>query len=458
MSDALEKHSAIEYLNKPFFVQLKRVTRAVRKLPNQDNPVKAGVILQAIRKAEGNAATNEKIARDVIGNKMEMSPREFRKQLLSYEVPTGKKLYIKPETAYQQTQRLVTGKSEEEGETKKKTSVIKKTFTPLNKTISVSVFGHIYDEILEKYKKAPNVDAAVIDEVVRSINRNLSSHFDNAAAFVRWTHISPRWIHIDAFQTDFFNRLKDLLYHEKEKNAEKANALISQIIEDFRKHETDFFKTAVSYIVRSNPQIKIWTAATEQMVQKIEHVHGDVKLKELYYQLPKKLGFKLIPLTQLYKILGTRPGKEMENAQKVFHTAIQKLGKGRDEEEPEYETSSLAALRTNLLAYRKTQKEKGRSIVPEQVDSIIQTDIRDETLRGAIHQFLPEIVAELQKPKVALEKLFSSKAEFIKDFINKAKGQTGGKSIWFANRTMLFESTRFENRLIIEQYRGMAGL
>jgi hypothetical protein len=210
-------------------------------------------------------------------------------------------------------------------------------------------------------------------------------------------------------------------------------------------------------MVRQYPAVKIWTAATEDIVKKIEHVHGEVKLKELYYQLPKKLGFKLIPITQLYKILGTRPSKEMESAKKHFSSALSKVSPKNYGNETSFE-DNLKGLRAELLGLRKKYKEKLMAITPEMINKLLEDTIADTTLRGAIHQLIDEIVVELKKPKVALAKYFSSKNQFIKDFMAKAKGQTTGESIWFANRGTLFEHSIYENRMLVEQYRSLSGL
>jgi len=455
MPENEQQHTEVEYTNKPYFIQVKRVLRKVKAFPDSDKPKKLGFYLLNIRGLEGSAVTNERIVKEVFGTAQEMSPNDFLKKLRSYEVPSGKKTYVRHETAYQQTQRLIPGREREErgqGTSPSRSALVlkqpwkfgesggkKPKSEPLNRTIQVSIFGEIYDEILKKYKSHPQGD-----NIIRAINRNLAGHFDNAAAFVRWTEMTPAWIHVDAFQTDFFNKVKAMRFNAEQKEDEVSK----EVSNDFRKYEDEFFKAAMSYVVRTHSGTKIYTANTEDLVAAVEHVRGDVKLKEYYYKLPKLLGFRLISLDDLQKKLHLGPEK---NAfEKKFHPAVQKIGK---------ETEDIGSIDNAITEVTRLIKEAKLPISKEQVDEAIRQADIDERIASAFHQFLDELTevanGRVKKTlstgterKTSVSTFLKSKKTFIKDFLSKSTGP--GKNIWFGTKQMLFEETKYNNRLLKE--------
>ncbi|MBW2965569.1 hypothetical protein KY342_00530 [Candidatus Woesearchaeota archaeon] len=438
MADAFDKHIETQYLNKPYFVQLKRVWRMAKKIPNPEKSKKIGFYLQQARKLKGSAQTNEKIIKDIFGKSQEKTPTKFIEGVFSHAIPEGEKLYVKPETAYQTTQRLMPEKGEK-----------------LNKTIQVSVFGDIYDKILDKYKGRKDAD-----DLFRAVNRYLSSHFANAAGFVRWTEVSPFWVHIDAFQTDFFNQLKSMAYHEKE------NPEIQKIVEEFRKHEDEFFKTAVSYIVRTNPSAKMFTASTPEIVSAVENIseRSVPKLNKYYVQIPKKLGFELITLERLRKILRTRPGKKAEALINKFEGAVSKAtGKGMAQE-----ATPAVIHRTNANLAQdiaEVMEKRETFLVPDKIDNIIIRRVHDNRIASAYHQHinaLSDITKKFLKEKEAskiekeIKEYLDKRDAEILNTINKKRGGAG--NVWWSDRTMIFESTRYENRMIAEQIKKLAGV
>ena len=448
--DYFSTHVEVAYLNKPFFIQLKRVWRKVKTFAEPDKPKKIGFFLQNVRGLEGSAQTNEKIVKDIFGTAQLMSPSEFIKKIFSFEVPQGKKTYVRPESAYQQTQRLVTGREERiQGDRPLPSKVAKRQVAePLNKTIQVSIFGDIYVEILKKYKDHPEGD-----NIIRAINRNLDGHFTNAAAFVRWTEMTPSWIHIDAFQTDFFNKVKAMKFTADKKGDE----LSTQVSDDFRHYEDEFFKAAVSYVNRSHPNVKIYTANTEDLVKSVENVHGEVKLKEYYYKLPKMLGFRLINLTDLEKKLHLGPEK----------TALEKHFKPALERTSERNTDTDVSMDNAFNDISASLKSLKLPISKEQVDEAIRQADIDERLSSAFHQFLDELTevangrtkitqSSGKEVKVGIITFLRKKKAFIKDFLSKVGGP--GAKIWFADKRMLFENTKYNNRLMTESIRKLAGL
>jgi hypothetical protein len=451
MSDYYDSHVEVEYLNKPFFVQLKRVWRKVKTLPEQEKPKKLGFFLQMVRGLEGSAIINEKIVKDIFGTFQQMAPQEFIKKIFSFEIPLGKKTFVKHETNYQQTQRLVAGwhedsekiKSIEQDMPPRKFGVSggKKQYAPLNKTIQVSIFGDIYEEILKKYKTHPQSD-----QIIRAINSNLTGHFTNAAAFVRWTKFTPSWIHIDAFQTDFFNKIKAMKFAADQKGDE----LSKEVANDFRKYEDEFFKAAVSYMIRSNPEVKMFTANTEDLVKAIEHVKGDVKLKEYYYKLPKMLGFRTITLSDLEKKFHL--SQEKSALEKHFKTALSEITHSFSSEEI---INWLSRLKIDFTALQKDRQ--GKEITKEEVDEAVAQADMPAQIVSAVHQFIDELTEVVNGrfkrkedgSKMGLAAYLTFKRDFIKDFISQTGGP--GAKIWWADKRMLFESTHYENRMVIEQ-------
>ena len=448
--DYFSTHVEVAYLNKPFFIQLKRVWRKVKTFAEPEKPKKIGFFLQNVRGLEGSAQTNEKIVKDIFGTAQLMSPTEFIKKIFSFEVPQGKKTFVRPESAYQQTQRLVTGREERiQGDRPLPSKVAKRQVAePLNKTIQVSIFGDIYVEILKKYKDHPEGD-----NIIRAINRNLDGHFTNAAAFVRWTEMTPSWIHIDAFQTDFFNKVKAMKFTADE----KGDKISAQVSDDFRHYEDEFFKAAVSYVNRSHPNVKIYTANTEDLVKAVENVRGDVKLKEYYYKLPKMLGFRLINLTDLEKKLHLGPEKTA--LKNHFKPALERTNRETNVNEI---GDILTSVITSLKHLQAVKKEK--IITKEEVDEAIRMSEIPEQISSAIHQFLDELTEVVNKKvksasgksTMLVSNYLNGKKTFIKEFLSKIGGP--GAKIWFADKRMLFENTKYSNRLMLESIRELAGL
>jgi hypothetical protein len=467
--DYFDSHIEVEYLNKPFFVQLKRVWRKVKSFADPDKPKKLGFFLQSVRGLEGSAQVNEKIVKDIFGNSQQMTPNDFIKKVFSFEVPQGKKTYVKHETAYQQTQRLVTSRDSDTGATRDREithqahgSQAPRKFgvsggkklppEPLNKTIQVSIFGDVYEDILKKYKDHPQGD-----NIIRAINRNLDGHFTNAAAFVRWTQMTPSWIHIDAFQTDFFNKVKAMKFTADKKGDE----LSAQVSDDFRKYEDEFFKAALSYITRSHPGVKMYTANTEDLVKAVERVRGDVKLKEYYYKLPKMLGFRMVNLSDIEKKFHLGPEKAA--LEKHFKPALSGMSTKVSDTDI---NNAVDTFKENLIVLKREKENK--EITKELIDELMaNTDMPDQ-VSSALHQILDELTdvvnGKVKKPnasgkeiKVSIMSYLNSKKAHIKEIISKASGP--GTKIWWADKRMLFENTiRHNNRIILEDIRRMAGL
>ena len=431
MADSFDKHVEVQHLNKPFFIQLKRVWRFVKKVPNKEKSKKLGFYLQGIRKIKGSAQTNEKIVKDIFGKSQEMSPNKFIERIFEFQVPEGKKLYVKPETGYQTTQRLVPSEK-------------------LNKTIQISVFGDIYDKILKKYEGRPDGD-----DIIRNVNKHLSSHFANAAGFIRWTKMSPTWIHIDALQTDFFSALKRMKFEEKE---------TEEVVNDFRKYEDEFFKTAFSYVVRSNPKIKVWTMNTEDMIKAIERVseRSGVKLKKYYHQLPKAFGFKLISMDRLAKIFQTRPGAKTEKLLSKFKGALSKV-KGDDQ--GEFEKSEVVRMALNIATsidthYQTAKKKKVAIVDAQHIDQTIQAYFSpgEERYASAFHQYINPILKILKSQdyrRDLLRDFLRSKVNAVLEMVSK-KG-TGFGNVWWADRKMLFENV-IEREPLTEEIKRLAGI
>ena len=452
-ADFFDQHVEAQYANKPYLVALKRVWRMAKKMPNQEKPKKIGFYLQMMRKLQGSAKVNEKMIRDILGKSQEMTPAKFIKGVFSHGVPEGKKLYIKPETAYQSTQRLMPDRSSGGRDNK----------TGLNKTIQVSVFGDIYDKILDKYEGRKDADY-----LFRMVNKYLSSHFANAAAFLRWTVISPNWVHIDAFQTDFFNNLRKMGY-EEEKNTD-----IQNIVKEFGKYEDEFFKTALSYVVRTNPGAKIFTANTPNIVQQVENISSSPKRLRYYHQLPKKLGFKLVPLTKIEQIVRTRPGQSDRKGRKTYNKAeamIKKFsGAVKGLRNSDGKKVIASNLRTATVAKNLATIAMKGKVSNEAIDSVINKTIDNEKIQSAYHQLLDGIRETMQKATVEKQKMGDKGNVDVKAFIQEyltskktellttANKTMGGEGIdiWWANRGTIFESVDDKKKTLMEEIKQLS--
>jgi len=465
-----ETYTEVDYRNKPYYHQIKRLQKKVLIQGNLTQPKALGFWLQVARSVAGSQQMTEKILRTVFGKDQKLSGNDIYARLKKHigEIPGGEPKFVRHETNYQTTQRLIPSRGDEEEEYPKR----RKSFTPANKTIQVSALGDVYTKILEKYKNDPNLDSAV-----RHINSSLTGgHFKDASSFIRWTIMTPSWIHIDAFQTDFFNKLKAEAYQMKQerKSVDPEEKLRETIINELRAHEDEFFKTGISYIMRSHPSVKMWTANTPELVKAVEHIRGDVKLKEYYEKLPRMLGFRLIKLSDLEKKFHL--SQEKNALLKHFKPAIGKFNE-RNQVSEEMINSVIEQLSGRIENLIKSRKlEGGRRIEKEDIDRVIQNNVEGEKLASAFHQLLDELTilankrVEQKEPKklagieeatAALRSMkiltyLQKKKPYIMDFVNKIEGP--GASIWWADRRMVFENTRFENRFVLEDMRRLAGI
>jgi len=394
-----------KYANKPFFIQLKRVYRVIKKIPKPENSKKIGFYLQLMKKVPGDfGKISEKIIRDVLGNSQSISPNDFIKKIINYEVPPGEKSYISPETAFQTTQRFISDEK-------------------LNKTISISPFGNILKNILAKYQKDEKFDNAL-----QIISRKMSSHFNNTASFIRYTLMSKDWMHIDAFQSDFFSSLKATKYKASKETSEKEeNKLLIQVTNDFLKHEIEFYKTGISFLVLKNPGIKVLTVNTPEIIRKVENVRNSSKIRDLYAILPKKLGFKLISISKLFNILRTRSNVEKEKAINRFITALKGKPGIKD---------AIAKKELNETAkYLEKNKEKLKTI--QDIDKMINKININQSVKDGIHQLIPKIIEAVQKKESIIE-IFNKNMNKVMTVIRQSSEQIDG-NIWWSNRGLVFE-------------------
>lgn len=422
LSEDLPKGSeTIRYTDKPFFNDLKRVLRIAKKVSNKDKPRKIGYFLQEAKKVKGSDKNKEEIIRKIFGKAQEMPTSKFIEKLYDYaseEFPKGELLLVKPETAYQTTQRMIPD-------------------AKLNRTLSTSLFGEILVKPLKEFMK----EHPEFDEMYRQVHKfvSASGHFQDSAAFVRYTLMTEDWLHFDAFQTDYFNKLRKALHTDSEKN----NKLVNEFIKTLESKEFDFFKTAVSYIVRVNPKVKVFTASTADIVQRVEKVRGSGKLTQLYYRLPKALGFKLVPIEKVIQIFETRPGAKAEAKKKLLKKGLKAQTVSVN---PIAIKNILKKINESLVERKekkvKVEKHNLDSIIIDVIDSELSHDQDEEkqVLVRAFHQILDNIFDAFQKSKEEMSKyLLDDKTS--KEVKKHTKPKTTGKEteLWWANRETIFE-------------------
>lgn len=432
----------VMYENKPHFLEVKRIFRIAKRVPNQTKPKKLGYFFQQSRDLKnGSTHEREEILKKVFGKSMEMSPEKLRKKLNQYinseDYPLGDEITIKQEEMKQQTyqtmQRIVQSEK-------------------YNRTISASIYGKIFRDELEKYvKKHPD-----FNELYRSIHGFVNrGHYSGAAAFVRYSKFANDWIHFDTFQTDFFNELRRYL-HESNPTTE-GEKYVDDFVNTLEKRETDFFKAAVSYIVRVYPDVKIFTANTPETAKRAERINArSGKLIQLYHVLPKELGFKLISLDKLKQIFATRPGKGEKEKNKL-------LDRGYNVKAVRIKNEHITTVLKDVL---KRLDEAKPDLSKADIDNISYDVIRHHysnnedlvnNLRSGFHQIVSDLYEAYKNKEKKGEEVAGKTLKSLatdKEVFNKAKEGSkitkGEESeIWWANRGTIFEETESEKDAIL---------
>lgn len=424
LSEDLPKTSEkFQYTDKPLFNDLKRVLRTAKKVSNKEKPRKIGYFIKEAKKSSGSDKNKEEIIRSIFGDSQQMSTAKFIEKIYDYAnetFPKGEVASVNPETAFQTTQRIVSNKE-------------------INRTLSVSLFGSILEKPLKKFMK----EHPEFNEAYRNIHRNIShDHFNDSAAFVRYTIMSDDWIHFDAFQTDYFNKIRKSLHGVKNEK------VVENFMKELESKEFEFFKTAVSYVIRVNPNVKVFTASTPDIVKRVENMKsGTLKLINLYHKLPKALGFKLITIDKLFQIFDTRPGDKSKAKKKMLNKIISNKSK---KVPILLVKKTLANIKKDLISNLKTSKNISNS----ELDALIRRSAENATgssqeeekqkIIDGFHQLLGEISKAYTDGNEGIKSLFKDE-RFIKlvdSKVNKtAKGEDLSTEIWWANKGTIFEDT-----------------
>lgn len=422
--------SLVRHANKPHFNEVKRVLRMVKRIPNQEKPKKLGFYFQQLRTISGGSKQEkEELIRTLLGKSQQIAPNKLIEKIYSYvsdNYPRGEYVLLKPETSYQTAQRLIPD-------------------AKINRTLSASVYGDILAKELKKFlEKHPD-----FDELYRTVHSfSTQGHFTSAAAFVRYTLMSPDWIHFDAYQTDYFNKLRRYLHN----NSSGMDKVIEEFITTIESKEFEFYKTAVSYVVRSHPKVNIFTSSTVETVKRVEDVKGEGKLNQLYRELPKDLGFKLITLDRLTKIFATRPGTQETEKRKLLDKGF-RIKNGSPIKE-EVIKKTLTTIKTGLIKHVKEDKPLFKksgldNFVKRVIDELHTSSVLPndrERMKLAFHQILdPMFEAHTSKDIDRIEEFFKNEKHLnkIKETL-EAKVSGTEDSIWWANRTTIFEEKETE--------------
>lgn len=416
-----EGPEVVRFTGKPLFNDVKRVLRIANRVDKKERPRKLGYFLSQARKAPGNDKNKEKIIRSIFGKSQQMTTEKFIEGVYKYaetEFPKGKDLLVSPETGYQTTQRMVPDYKK-------------------NKTIAVSLYGKIFEDLLKEYnERYPD-----FNEEVRGM-LTTDGHFEDAAAFVRYSIMTKDWIHFDAFQTDYFNKLRSKLY----RNQGKLSKAVESFLRDIEKREFDFYKTAVSYIVRKHPNAKVFTANTAEIVARVEGVRGSGKLVSLYNTLPKNLGFKKVGIEKIIQIFDTRPGEKAE-----VKKAILRKGLRTSVSKP----LLIPDIKKVIKIVNKEMNAASKEIKKEELDEIFKKasfEVFDdrgeaEAMHSAFHQFLNPLFKAFKRGPEVVDSVLKDR-DFHKDLKNHTK-RTGGEEseLWWANRGTIFEDSEKETIL-----------
>jgi len=439
-SGLLNETDVYQHSNSYLFNDIKRIVREFKRTelePDKEYPktfyksllkkIDSG---QAKRREDGEkgiaklgtSAQREKILDDIFGSKQRMLAKDFESAIHNYaeNYPVGDPVTVSPETAYQTTQRLIADKD-------------------LNKTISSSIASSFLKKMADDFKDVPD-----FDEAFRSIDKNLlAGHFQESTAFIRYTLLSNNWLHFDAFQTDFFNKLRKLKFNLKEKDT-----TVIKIIDYMLGKQKEFFKSILSYIVRQHKNVKQFTANTASIAKKVENVKNDSKLRELYEELPKELGFEKKSLEDIIKIASLRPGVESTKVITKFSNALSNK-KNKD--------ISLSLIEEALKKIADTY-ENVQDIENEELDSFISNNFPDTELVTFFHQILDDLVEAINRGEI--ENFFSDNQELILNTKQRMNSYAeAGTELWWSVRGLIFEKNtivKLLNSLLNEQYENLS--
>ena len=411
----------VEYANKPMFQDLIRVYRIAKRIPNKEKEKKIGYFIKEAEKVSGSMKNKEKIIRDIFGKKQVLKGTEFIEKILEYEIEPGVSIMLKHETGYQTTNRLLANQK-------------------INKTIAASIFGDILDDIIKGMNEQEKNAFSKVMSVV-------GGHFENATAFLRWSNLTEKWIHIDAVQTDFFNKLRREL-HEKD---------VPRLAKEVMNKEEEFYKTALSYVVRQYPKVKIFTMNTPELISAVENVRGTGKKLQLYHNLPKNLGFKLIPISRLEKILETRPGSQELRVFKNFSSKVSDaLGRGSESGKTSLPSAELRRIGSNINKYFSSRIAKSQKITSLQVDNYFNNNVKKQigpnyqnSVRKVLlsfHQFIDEITEAVNKEeRTKLDQVIRKMLAETRKALDAGQATDDTIKIWWSNRGMIFEDTSILN-------------
>lgn len=437
----LEEIEVYQHSNSHLFNDIKRILRQYKKTqvdPNKEYPklfyknmikeIDKNQKTKGISKS-GTSSQRENIINDIFGtNTQKMSPKTFEEKLYNYaeNYPLGQEVGIKPETNYQTTQRLISNEKS-------------------NKTLSSPIISGFIKQMMDDFKDEPK-----FDEAFRAIDSKLQGHFENATSFVRYTKLGRGWLHFDAFQTDFFNKLRKMKYDL----GNDIDPVVLKIIQYLLKKEKEIFKSVVSYILLKNKDAKQFTANTAELVQQVERVSGEGKLRELYEKLPKELGFEKIPLEEVFKKMRTRPGKETEDIINTLSKAIKNKTKER---------KILKKFVDDFAEDIVLQLQKQEGLSKSEIDSLIKDIIKErnpnnfDDYHSLFHLFLDDIFKAYQNKEV--KKYFQENLDKIQSEAkrrNSTSLDNENIKIWWSTRGLLLENNELTKsddikRIILEE-------
>jgi len=195
-----------------------------------------------------------------------------------------------------------------------------------HRTISLMYIGTPIEAAVNKAKTDGSDIASKIEDISNA------GHFRNSIGFVRYSIVSDRWIHIDAIQTDFFNKVTGSIRGASVSKEDQK--LVSFIV---GKQDT-VFKTLISKMKADNPKVSIYTMNNAEMVKKVEHMQSDEKVGSLYTSYPTKLGFVNKPVSYLTSSLNTRKRNDTKGSPSEFQfdqnekTFLHDIGANKEQE------------------------------------------------------------------------------------------------------------------------------
>ena len=203
--------------------------------------------------------------------------------------------------------------------------------------LHLNKFKEIMFKVIEKENKKNNNKNLKLQSVYNKIIKLNQHSFwkglkwdaeEVTGGWIRYATYTSKWVHISEFQSDIF---RNVLIDITRNPGDDFSKMLSGI--DVMRFEEEYYKIALSRIVAKHSNAKIFTVR-DSITAKHNAALSRMEKAERYYEnLPPKLGFKKITMTENPKGLFAKVIRNNENLLKIYKKYL----------------SSIKALKTNKI-------------------------------------------------------------------------------------------------------------